>query len=216
MGRLMATSYRQLKVQIEKLKKEAESARKKEASSAIAKIKALIKEFDLTPADLGFKQASVVDPQNGVVVDIPHSRPKKAPGTPKYRDPKTGKTWTGHGNAPGWIAASVKAGKVNAFLIEKPKFGAKVAAIKKPVVSKKKVSSVMPAAPAKSASVQKPSTASTTTAAASGKKAPATKPSVAVAKVTAAKPLPAGKVAPKLVAPTVKSGTPVKNATAAK
>lgn len=30
---------------------------------------------------------------------------KRAAGVPKYRDPKTGATWTGHGRAPGWIAA---------------------------------------------------------------------------------------------------------------
>jgi DNA-binding protein H-NS len=29
---------------------------------------------------------------------------KKAPGKPLYRDPETGKTWTGHGRAPAWIA----------------------------------------------------------------------------------------------------------------
>lgn len=29
-----------------------------------------------------------------------------ATGTPKYRDPATGKTWTGVGRAPAWIAAA--------------------------------------------------------------------------------------------------------------
>jgi len=29
---------------------------------------------------------------------------RKGAGVPKYRDPKTGKTWTGFGKAPGWIA----------------------------------------------------------------------------------------------------------------
>ncbi|WP_277188229.1 H-NS family nucleoid-associated regulatory protein [Caballeronia sp. BR00000012568055] len=29
---------------------------------------------------------------------------KSAPGKPLYRDPETGKTWTGHGRAPAWIA----------------------------------------------------------------------------------------------------------------
>jgi len=28
---------------------------------------------------------------------------EKTAGQPKYRDPKTGKTWTGHGRAPDWI-----------------------------------------------------------------------------------------------------------------
>src|SRR5205823_4669046 len=28
---------------------------------------------------------------------------EKTVGQPKYRDPKTGKTWTGHGRAPNWL-----------------------------------------------------------------------------------------------------------------
>lgn len=37
----------------------------------------------------------------------------------KYMDPKSGKTWTDHGKAPGWIATATKAGRRDDFLIEK-------------------------------------------------------------------------------------------------
>ncbi len=37
--------------------------------------------------------------------------------TPKYRDPKSGKTWTGNGKAPGWIAGAKNRDK---FLIRAP------------------------------------------------------------------------------------------------
>jgi DNA-binding protein H-NS len=39
----------------------------------------------------------------------------------KYRDPKTGETWSGRGAAAGWIAAHEKAGrKRDQYLIAKP------------------------------------------------------------------------------------------------
>jgi DNA-binding protein H-NS len=39
----------------------------------------------------------------------------------KYRDPKTGNTWSGRGAAAGWLAAYEKEGrKRDEFLIEKP------------------------------------------------------------------------------------------------
>jgi DNA-binding protein H-NS len=40
---------------------------------------------------------------------------------PKYRNPKTGETWSGRGAMAGWMTAAIKAGKKkDSFLIAKP------------------------------------------------------------------------------------------------
>jgi DNA-binding protein H-NS len=45
---------------------------------------------------------------------------------PKYRDPKTGDTWSGRGARPRWLVARIKAGKkADDFLIDKPRKGRK-------------------------------------------------------------------------------------------
>ena len=40
-------------------------------------------------------------------------------GVAKYRDPDTGKTWTGRGMPPAWIAVAIKEGRKDDFLIDK-------------------------------------------------------------------------------------------------
>lgn len=100
----MAGKYQQLKAQIAKLEAEAAAARKVEAAEAVATIKALMGEFDLTAEDLGFKAGL-------------KAAKAKVAGTPKYRDPQTGKTWTGRGKPPAWMAAALKTGTAETLLI---------------------------------------------------------------------------------------------------
>ena len=84
----MAT-YLELKQQIENLQAQAEQARKQETADAIAQIKSLMAQYDLTPADLGF------------TAKAPKAAgQKRSPVAPKYRDPATGNTWTGRGKPP--------------------------------------------------------------------------------------------------------------------
>ena len=85
-------SYKQLTAQLEKLHKEVAVAREKEIAEAILEIKAKIAEYDITPEELGFTGRRV----NGAR--------KRAPLPPRYRNPKTGETWSGRGRAPGWLA----------------------------------------------------------------------------------------------------------------
>ncbi|NKJ45716.1 H-NS histone [Burkholderia sp. SG-MS1] len=85
-------SYKQLTAQLEKLHKEVAAAREKEVAHAIADIKQKVAEYDLTAEELGFT-----------------SQPKparKAAGASvaKYRNPKTGETWSGRGRSPAWLA----------------------------------------------------------------------------------------------------------------
>jgi len=126
----MAT-YKDIKRQIAELEKKAEELRKAEAARIIAGIKTQIIKYDLTPADL-FDVGST-DVTTTPVMAIPETRaivakktlskvvakaPKPA-SVPKYMDPKTLKTWTGHGKPPSWIAAASSKGKRDDFLIAK-------------------------------------------------------------------------------------------------
>jgi len=159
----MAASYKQLKDQIAKLEREAAIARKKEAAEVILKIKALMRDYDLTPEDLGFKTVGKTS-NKAKPVD-------RVPIPPKYRDPQTGNTWSGRGSAPSWIAPAIKSGKAESFLIvtpPKPAAAAEAPAkaktvakkIADPVANKKATPAKKHAAPAKKA-VAKPPVAPT-------------------------------------------------------
>jgi len=85
----MAT-YKQLTAQLEKLHKEVALAREKEIEQAIADIKEKIAEYGITAEELGFLSK--------------RTAAKKTPLPARYRNPKTGETWSGRGRAPGWLA----------------------------------------------------------------------------------------------------------------
>ena len=55
-------------------------------AQAVAQARALIQEHGLTASDV-----------------FPQAKAKGSVGTPKYRDPATGATWTGRGKPPNWI-----------------------------------------------------------------------------------------------------------------
>ena len=78
--------------------------RRAEVAGVVAKIKTAIVAYGLTAADLGFGRGAAK-----VVRALRAKSAKKATkvsGTPKYGDPKTGKTWTGRGKPPTWIAGA--------------------------------------------------------------------------------------------------------------
>ncbi len=92
------SSYKELQNQIERLQKEAEQARKTELSNAIADIQSKMREFGISPEDLGF----------GVRGKRPQKTVRK-PVAPKYRNDDTGETWSGRGKPPKWMAGRDKA-----------------------------------------------------------------------------------------------------------
>lgn len=98
-------SYKQLTAQLEKLHKEVAAAREKEVAQAVAEIKALIAEFDITAEELGFPAPSA---------KAAKAKAHKPPLPARYRNPKTGETWSGRGRAPGWLAGKNR----ERFLIE--------------------------------------------------------------------------------------------------
>ncbi|KWE28944.1 H-NS histone family protein [Burkholderia territorii] len=88
----MAT-YLELKAQADALARQAEEVRLAELDSIIASMREQIAEYDITPEQLfGRRRAGQSD--------------KRAKVAPKYRDPKTGTTWSGRGKPPQWIASA--------------------------------------------------------------------------------------------------------------
>lgn len=89
--------------QIDALQKQADELRRVELADVIADIKQKIRDYDLTAADLGLVSSAAV-------VEASERGSKRAPVKPKYRDPDTGKTWSGRGVMPKWMKAALEAG----------------------------------------------------------------------------------------------------------
>lgn len=117
------TSYAQIKARIAKLEKEAEQVLRKEAVKAIDTIKKIMEKYELTLTDLSDALSS-----NGAGKGRRGRKPKaaaakkaKAAGqkpAAKYRNPKTGETWSGRGRSPAWIRDALASGKQDKFLID--------------------------------------------------------------------------------------------------
>jgi DNA-binding protein H-NS len=102
MGAPAMASYKQLTAQLEKLHKEVAAAREKEIAQAIADIKQKVAEYDLTAEELGF------------TTERKPARKTASTSVAKYRNPKTGETWSGRGRSPSWLAGKNR----ERFLIE--------------------------------------------------------------------------------------------------
>ncbi|SAK54283.1 histone family protein nucleoid-structuring protein H-NS [Caballeronia pedi] len=184
----MAT-LKQLQARLKKLRAQAESLIADRAQSVLNDIRAMMERHGLTTDDIerhGKKTKRAAKPQ--VAYPAPAGRreamtklAKKGKLPAKYRNPKTGETWSGWARPPAWIANVKDRSK---FLIDaesapkaaKPKLAARKATAKKAVAKK--------AAPAK-------------------KSAPAAKKKAATpaAKKTSATAKPAAKTAAKRSAP---------------
>ena len=91
------SSYQDILSQIEDLKRKAEDVRKQEMAGAVAEIKRMMAQFGITVDDLGGARAS--------------KGRGRAGGNAKYRDPASGKTWSGRGRRPGWAVELESQGK---------------------------------------------------------------------------------------------------------
>lgn len=213
------TTYADVKKQIAQLEKKAADLRNVEVAKAVANIREQMAKYELTVEDIAPVKSSAK-------TKAATRSPKVKVGKPaKYMDPKTGKTWTGHGKAPAWIAVATKKGRRDDFLIEKVSQDkdskpAEMAESKKPMTAKKtptatkkgvtkKVAAKKPKVAAKkapvtkkvSASVKKPPAVTKGKAATQAKKAPAKSPAKA-------------KPVPKPAAKPTASAKPVKKTTA--
>jgi DNA-binding protein H-NS len=97
-----------IRKQIASLEKKAEELIKKEAGQAIARARELIEKYGLSAEDLGLTGEKSKRPGQGTArrAGKRSTGSVKAAGKPMYQDPETGKTWTGRGKPPGWIAGA--------------------------------------------------------------------------------------------------------------
>jgi len=187
-----------IKKQIAALEAEAERITKQEMSGAIAKVRELMSTFGLTIEHL---QARVAAKSPNAAKKV---KPKRAGGgVAKYADPKTGKTWSGFGRAPAWIAGAKNR---DAFLVDKSGLQSSETAAKAPAAKKKSAAKAAKkvAKPAAKKAVATAKKATRKTAApAAGKKKPSAKKAApkAVAKKSAQKKAPAGTAAGASAAP---------------
>lgn len=118
----MASSLGQLNKQIEKLQREADLLKAKEARGVIARIREAIDQYQLTAADLGFEKIptparkrrvsvkAAAEKTGGATKARKHPSPKKASRATKYRD-SDGNAWSGRGRPPFWFVAALESGK---------------------------------------------------------------------------------------------------------
>ena len=105
----MATVYEQIKAQIVELERKAIEARKQEIKDAVATVRDLVQKHGLSLADIGAKLF-------GKPAGAASTKPAGTKSPAKYRDPKSGSTWTGRGKPPKWIVGATSR---DAFLIDK-------------------------------------------------------------------------------------------------
>ncbi|MBX3604041.1 MAG: H-NS histone family protein [Piscinibacter sp.] len=106
-------SYKALRAQIAKLEQQAETIRRTEVKAVIAQLKKTISQYGLTAEELGLGGGGKAKAVRGAR----KTAARRSAGAPKYRDPKSGQTWTGRGRPPAWIATAKDR---NAFLIDAP------------------------------------------------------------------------------------------------
>jgi len=97
--------YQNLLAQKAALEKSIAQARRRETGKIIKEINALIQQYELSPADLHFASQGEPGRRKNEPRKAAVKRTKaKGPLSPQYRDPTTGKTWSGRGRQPAWIA----------------------------------------------------------------------------------------------------------------
>ncbi|MES2149795.1 MAG: H-NS histone family protein [Pseudomonadota bacterium] len=106
------TSYKQimadiasLEKEIEILKPKAQEALDSERALSLPDLMAKIKELGLAASDLGLGRQKTSGTTKSSV-----------PGVPKFKDPISGKTWSGRGSVPNWIKDKDR----TQFLIDAP------------------------------------------------------------------------------------------------
>jgi DNA-binding protein H-NS len=96
------TTLEKVQARLKKLQAQADALIAKESSAVLAKIRDLMSEHGLTTADI---DAHIGGKKRG---PKPGGKATAKAGNSlaKYRDPKSGATWSGHGRAPQWIASA--------------------------------------------------------------------------------------------------------------
>jgi DNA-binding protein H-NS len=104
------------------LDKQIADLQRNQRAEAIARVRALMNEYGLTPADIasGATRAPRAAAGDGAAGGAATAAKGKRGGrsanagrkvAPKYRDPATGSTWSGRGLKPKWLAAALAQGR---------------------------------------------------------------------------------------------------------
>ena len=102
----MAT-LEQIQNRMKKLQAQADALIAKNAQAVVDQIRELMLKHGLTTADIETNAGVRRAPKTAAVHKSGiNAKAAKSAGVPKYLDPKTGATWTGHGRAPSWIAGA--------------------------------------------------------------------------------------------------------------
>lgn len=106
------SDYLEIQNQIKELSKQAKAVRRKEVQAVISDIKQKIKQYDITPAELGLGESeAVVAPRRKPARKTTVAKDKKIGSVVKYRNEK-GETWSGaaRGRKPRWVVEILAAG----------------------------------------------------------------------------------------------------------
>lgn len=125
----------EIKKQIAALEAKAARLAEEETKASVGKVRTLMNQLGVTLEHLSSavsKKASAV--KKAFVGKKPATTKRTSKGAAKYADPKTGKTWSGFGRAPGWIAGAKSR---DAFLVDKSGVKSPEAAVNAPVAKKK-------------------------------------------------------------------------------
>ncbi len=92
------SNINELIAQREAIDKQIKELQSTQRAEAVAEIKALIAKFELTKADVFGASTAATKKSSG----------KKTAVKAKYRDPVSGKVWSGRGIAPKWMGSEGK------------------------------------------------------------------------------------------------------------
>lgn len=92
----------QLRADLAAAEKELTALRNAERADVIARIRADMAEYGISPDDLSGRTAAERKAGLGTV---------RGPAKAKYKDPATGQTWSGRGQQAMWLKAALAAGK---------------------------------------------------------------------------------------------------------
>jgi DNA-binding protein H-NS len=95
------SSYAELKAQAEELLRQAETLRAETRSSVLLDVKESVAEWNFSANELGLKLGLV----------------EKRKSVAKFKDPVSGKTWSGRGRAPDWFNLRLSEGTDRAELL---------------------------------------------------------------------------------------------------
>ncbi|ANB76705.1 nucleoid-structuring protein H-NS [Paraburkholderia phytofirmans OLGA172] len=97
----------QIQAKLKKLQAQADTLIARKAQVAVNQIRELMLKHGLTTADIEAKAQAkrAAHALNGHAAGAKAKAAGAGKSIPKYRNNKTGATWTGHGRAPAWIAA---------------------------------------------------------------------------------------------------------------